>query len=310
MKLKLILLLLVVNLSACDFSEPAQTNRNFLNKEIVENKEAKINFSQKLIENQDLHTSDRTTLDSASYFISNEMYLDASNSSMYQKGKKLLVELSLEEPPEETTPIAALTTDEPIVIKEVRTVNENQEEYRNIFSNNFKISFLSKNKEKPLNINFSNNEYISTYPTYTDENISIIYVETKGISLRPEDYSWSSCLYLYHKESNKIIDFSPEGCVWQDIKRTAVTKKDDYERDEVYLDEVKVKNGIYTISFNNVPRLKNSQIDFSKEKTLTYSFKLNLKKNESQFQLVDCDYRYKKSNQLVKEHRECDYSLD
>ena len=308
--MKLILLLLIVNLSACDFSEPAQTNRNFLNKEIVQNKEAKINFSQKLIENQDLHTSDRTTPDSTSYFISNEMYLDASNSSRYQKGKKLLVELSLEEPPEETTPIAVLTTDEPIVIKKVRTVNENQEEYRNIFSNNFKISFLSKNKEKPLNINFSNNEYISTYPTYTDENISIIYVETKGISLRPEYYSWSSCLYLYHKESNKIIDFSPEGCVWQDIKRTAVTKKDDYERDEVYLDEVKVKNGIYTISLNNVPRLKNSQIDFSKEKTLTYNFKLNLKKNENQFQLVDCDYRYKKSNQLVKEHRECDYSLD
>lgn len=248
--------------------------------------------------------------DDVNYFVSNDLFLNASNASMYQRKEKLLIELSLEEPPEEIASLAVLTADEPVVIKKVRTISDNEEEYRKVFSNNFKISFLSKNKEKPLNINFSNNEYITTYPTYIDENISIIYVETKGISLRPEYYSWSSCLYLYHKKSNKIMDFSPEGCVWQDIKRTGVTKKNDYERDEVYLNEVKVKNGIYTISFNNVPRLQNSQVDFSKEKTLTYKFKSNLENDGSQFQLVDCDYRYKKSNKLIKEHRECDYSLD
>lgn len=309
MKSKLIVLPLILSLSSCDFSEPAQTNHNFLNKEIIQKKEAKTNFSQKSISNQNLHNNDSTIPDNTSYFVLNDLYLDASNANMYQRKEKLLVELSLEEPPEKIIPLAVLTADEPVVVKKVRTINDNEEEYRKVFSNDFKISLLSKNKEKPLNINFSNNEYIATYPTYMDENISIIYVETKGISLRPEYYSWSSCLYLYHKNSNKIMDFSPEGCVWQDIKRTRVTKKSDYERDEVYLNEVKLKNGIYTISFNNVPRLQNSQVDFSKEKTLTYKFKLNLENNGSQFQLVDCDYRYKKSNQLVKEHRECDYSL-
>lgn len=68
MKLKLILLLLIVNLSACDFSEPTQTNSNFLNKETVHKREAKINFNQKLVSNQDLHTNDRAIPDNTSYF--------------------------------------------------------------------------------------------------------------------------------------------------------------------------------------------------------------------------------------------------
>ena len=310
MKSKSILLLLIVSLSACDFNEEVKNNYKILNKDMIQHKESKANSDKKLIMDQDINNNIENIPDNTNYFVSKDLYLDALNSSIYQGKENLLIELYLEEPPQETNPLAILTADEPIVIKKARTINSNKEEYRKVFSNDFEISFLSKNKRKSLNINLSNKEYISIFPTYTDENISMIHVETKGVSLHPEDYRWSSCLYLYHKQSNKIMDFYPEGCVFQDIKRTGVTEGNNYERYEVYLHDIKIKDGIYTISINNIPRLQNSRFDFSKEKIMTYKFKLNLNNKTNQFQLVYCDYRYKKSNRPIKEYRECDYSLD
>lgn len=326
MNIKLLFMSMSICLSgtACSFGEAKQHSKDLSDKYSEDNSIAQTEKQKKNInapssdETHETSNKEYTSLleidplsNNVNLEVTDDFFIRAMDYPSSQYSKKLLAKIYSEDPPSENaTPIAVVTNSKPIKVIKVPTITDGQEEVRKVFSNNFDTYFVSGKSKKRLNVSFKNKEYIHISSNYSDYNISIISIESEGSALHFEDYGWSSCLYLYHKKSNKIMDFYPEGCVRQDIKRTGVTKKNDYERDEIYLGDVKLKNGVYTININNIPRLQNSQVDFSREKTLTYKFKLNLENNGSQFQLVDCDYRYKKSNKLIKEHRECDYFLN
>ncbi|MCH1781851.1 hypothetical protein [Psychrobacter glaciei] len=326
MNIKLLFLSMSICLSvtACSFGEAKQNSEelsdrksesNLINQNKSQNKNSiaqSYNDVHKTVSNEVTNILDIDPLsDNVNLEVTDDIFIRAIDYPLSQYNKKLLVKIHSEDPLNKNSkPIAIVTNSDNIKVTQVPTINEDQKELRKVFNNNFDVYFLSGKNKKKLNVSFKNKEYIHISSSYSDTNISLLHIESEGSTFRPEEYAWSSCLFIYNKKVNKFVEFFPEGCVRQDIKRTGVTKKNDYERDEVYLDEVKVKNGIYTISFNNLPRLKNSQFNFSEEKILTYKFKLDLENDNTQFQLVDCDYRYKKNNQLVKEHRECDYYLE
>lgn len=249
-------------------------------------------------------------------FIGNELFIHASdipNSSML--GSLYWADLYEDEfPTSGAKPLMRLTSEGPMTVKDIDIVYDTgNKSHQKVLSNNFDWLFLGdKGQKYKVRLNLANTNRLTLYPIYTDDSITLAYIESEGQDMpnHPEDYSWYSCLYMYNKQLNKVMSFFPEGCVNQTIKRTWITTNKGYLRDSVSSDGVSKKNDVYTIKIKNTPMQQNGSFDMSQSKLLTFTFRFKPKDPEYQIELIDCDYRFRESNKPITEYTECDYSFE
>lgn len=262
------------------------------------------------------HSKDTAKVSEYPDFIGNELNLFASDISNSSKlGALYWADLYEDEFPSlDAKPLMRLTSEGPMTVKDIDIVYDTgMKSGQQVLSNNFNWLFLGdKGQKYKVRLNLANTNRLTLNPVYTDDTITLAYIESEGQDMpnHPEDYSWHSCVYMYHKQLNKVMDFFPEGCVLQTIKRTWITTDKGYLRDSVYVAGVSKKNDVYTIKINKTPMQKNASYDMSQAKLLTFTFKFKPEDPEYQIDVIDCDYRFEQSNKPITEYTECDYGFE
>lgn len=215
-----------------------------------------------------------------------ELVIYAANIGEYTNHPKYQLDLYPKGKHSTSFPPLAIVSQTPMQSEYISTREKDTQESKGeyVFRNHMDIFFYGKeNKKKSVRINISNSQYIYLNLISSDDNFTIAQLEMEGEGLSEDTYSWTSCLLVYHKNLNRVMDLTPFGCVFETPHRLSMQYTGtEITRSEISFDGLTTKNGINTLKFQSTPRLATGEMDNKSTKYFTYQFAINPKATADQ----------------------------